>query len=87
MIWPAPLTLLTIGSMTEQLWICPACGAGECEEGFIDEVGSGAVRWLEGPVEYTAMGNTKSSGTRQRIVRALRCTACTRLEIFAGRKP
>ena len=58
------------------------CGGTEFEDGFIDDVLQGRVRWIEGEVEIGIFGNAKRSGPNWVVV-ARRCTACSRLELVA----
>ena len=62
---------------------CPNCGSTSFEEGFIDDVLNGRVRWLRGAMEIGFLGNAKRSG-QQRMILAWRCTTCSRLELYAG---
>ena len=64
---------------------CPACGGGDFDEGFIDDmsVGNGRVRWLSGRFRQGFWGGAKGRGAgKGRPVLAYRCTACSRLELF-----
>lgn len=70
--------------MTTAEFPCSRCGGNSFDEGFVDDATNGRVRWLEGPVEYGMLGNTKKFGRTQRMVVALRCTNCSRLELIAG---
>ena len=67
--------------MTEGVLTC-TCGGTEFERGFIDDVMQGRVRWIAGEVEIGIFGNAKRSGPN-RIVLAMRCAACSRLELIA----
>lgn len=61
---------------------CP-CGSTSFEDGFIEDVAQGKVRWVEGAIEFGLLGNTKRSFRNHRMVRAVRCTACGQLVLFA----
>jgi hypothetical protein len=69
-----------IAAMTGQA--CPACGETDFEEGFIDDAVSGKVRWFSGRMRLGMFG-AKRVGLPRRTVRALRCVACSRLELYA----
>ncbi|MGN0062912.1 MAG: hypothetical protein ACI379_01615 [Nocardioides sp.] len=66
---------------------CPWCGGTEYQEGFIDDVAQGRVRWLAGTFVRGLFGNAKSrSSLPQTVVTAYRCTTCNRLELVAGER-
>jgi hypothetical protein len=68
--------------MTPTVPACP-CGGTEYEQGFIDDAVNGRVRWIQGPLVLGLFGNAKRSGPKRPVL-AMRCTACSRLELVAG---
>ncbi len=62
---------------------CLRCGSTQLADGFIDDTVQGRVRWLAGPIEVSMFGNTHRMGRDRSLIRALRCTACGHLELFA----
>lgn len=76
-----------VGRMTgPPAYACPACGSTEFEEGFIDDVSNGRVRWLAGPIKMGVF-NTRKMGRARRIISAWRCGGCNRLELIAAPDP
>ena len=61
---------------------CP-CGGTEFEAGFIDDTHIGTVRWFEGGMLPGPLGSGRQMGRKRRAVEALRCTRCSRLELYA----
>jgi hypothetical protein len=61
---------------------CP-CGSTTFEQGFVDDAVNGRVRWFRGAMRLGIFGNARRSGLK-RTVLAMRCTACSRLELYAG---
>ena len=68
---------------TPPAYACPACHSTEFEEGFIDDVSEGRVRWLAGPIEM-GLFNTRKMGRARRLIGAWRCVGCNRLELIAA---
>jgi hypothetical protein len=62
---------------------CTNCGGTEFDEGFIDDVSSGRVRWLPGVLQMGMFGITNRKGPKRSIL-ATRCTTCSRLDLYAG---
>ncbi|WP_139982536.1 hypothetical protein [Nocardioides litoris] len=63
---------------------CPGCGGGEFEHGWVDHVRMPDVRWVPERVQRRLLGMQDQAGLR---VRAHRCVACSRLEMFADPGP
>ncbi|MBE3000669.1 hypothetical protein IDM40_18465 [Nocardiopsis sp. HNM0947] len=60
------------------------CGSTSFEEGFIDDVAQGAVRWISGSIEFGMLGFPKRGGDRDhRFISALCCTRCGVLTLRA----
>lgn len=63
---------------------CP-CGSTWFEEGFIDDVAQGKVRWVAGEINVGLFGHAQRSGREHRFIRALCCTECGMLMMSAAR--
>lgn len=64
---------------------CPQCG-GSLKEGFVRdqrEHRHDTAFWVEGPVERSFFFGVRLRGRRKAEIVALRCDACSRLEMFA----
>lgn len=67
----------TVGQRT-----CP-CGSTSFEDGVIEDIAQGRVRWISGPMQLGLLGKPKTRGRECRWVRAWCCTACRQLTLYA----
>jgi hypothetical protein len=66
---------------------CTQCGGLEFAEGFVSDLGQGALgfgQWIAGPIQTGVFGNAKVRGRTRIALRAYRCANCSHLEIFAS---
>lgn len=62
--------------------ICSSCGGNRFEGGFVDDAGAGRIRWFQGPMRLSLIGNSRRTGTK-RTIKGWRCVQCNRLELYA----
>ncbi len=64
---------------------CVRCDE-QLEEGFIPDISDSHhyfSNWVAGPPEKTFMGTAKVYGKKTLLIRACRCPACGKIELFA----
>jgi uncharacterized protein (DUF983 family) len=65
---------------------CTQCGAGDLEQGFVEDGGEGSkgyARWIPGQLRRGPLGNARKVGMPRWQVDAFRCPQCGHLELFA----
>jgi hypothetical protein len=69
---------------------CTQCGSAHLEEGFVADHGNASklyAQWVGGPIRLGLLGFAKLAGRPTAAIVALRCSACSHLELFATAKP
>ena len=69
---------------------CPACGAGDLEDGYLEDQGDsslGFLRWIAGPIVMGRLGRAKVDRHRSIWrVQALRCPRCRQLSLSTTKR-
>lgn len=64
---------------------CSQCGGIEFDDGFIEDAGEsshGFARWIPGPLERGIFGGAFRFGKPRYIIKAQRCTICSKLTLY-----